>query len=206
MVRNYIHEMEIIHHHFEVLPSTNDYAKEKLETLSPDSVYLFTADTQTRGRGRFGRTWLSPSGLNFCGSFAFFLNQEQEDPLVLTHLLACTVASYLESLKLAPRIKWPNDLFVEGKKIGGILCETKPHHSLVGVIIGLGLNVNMTSTQLSQVDQPATSLLVETTVSHDIKSVIDALKVGFGHDLELFLNKGFFPFQTHFNSLLISKN
>ena len=69
------------------------------------------------------------------------------------------VAQALESLQLKPRLKWPNDLLLSGKKVCGILCETTEGW----VVLGIGLNVNMDAEELAQIDQPATSLLIETS-------------------------------------------
>lgn len=195
--------MEIIHYHFESLPSTNDWAKKHLETFDPDSMTLVTADVQTAGRGQYGRKWSSPKELNLYASFCFFIDENQQDPLSLTHVFAISVADLLKKHQVECQIKWPNDVMVKRKKIAGILCETEKFSSRFGVIIGVGLNVNMPKELLDEIDQPATSLLVETQKTWDKQQVLEALKEKFSTNLEIYLAKGFTPFLPTFRSLIL---
>lgn len=164
--------MEIIYHHFELVTSTNDWAKTHLATFPPEYITCISADFQTQGRGQYGRHWVSPPGVNLYISYAFFLEQE---PLVLVHLLAHSVKSVLEELGISVRVKQPNDLFVGSKKIAGILCETIQQPNSPGVVIGIGLNVNMTAEDLQKIDQPATSLLAETGNTHDLQTLLHSI-------------------------------
>jgi len=193
--------MEIIYHHFESLSSTNDWAKDYLAVLEHNALLLVTADGQTAARGQFGRTWLSPKGENLYASFAFFASSQHE-PLTFTHLLALSAAAVLNDMRISCRLKWPNDLLVNHKKIAGILCETVPMTHL-GVILGIGLNVNMTSNTLKAISQPATSLFCETGQTYCLDKVCNSLKDKFREDLTLFLEQGFRPFQETFNHLLL---
>ncbi len=91
--------------------------KEHLETFDRTKLTIVTADTQTGGRGRYGRKWVSPVGENIYTSFCFFINEDQEDPLSLTHLLAISIARVLENRGVSAQIKWPNDVLVSEKKL-----------------------------------------------------------------------------------------
>ena len=153
--------MELIHHRFDSISSTNDWAKEQIAFFQRDKVTIVSADSQTSGRGQYGRSWLSSSKENIYISFCFFISEGQNDPLSLTHLMAIAVAQLLEEEQLVPQIKWPNDVLIDGKKIAGILCETVPVENMIGVIIGVGLNVNMTAEMLALIGRPATSLAIE---------------------------------------------
>jgi BirA family biotin operon repressor/biotin-[acetyl-CoA-carboxylase] ligase len=86
------------------------------------------------------------------------------------------VALAIERLGPAVGTKWPNDLYVAGRKIGGILCEGQ-HGAARGndVVVGVGLNVNMTSEQARAIDQPATSLLIETGKESEPAELLAAL-------------------------------
>lgn len=186
--------MEIIYQHFESVTSTNDWAKAHVDSFPLKALTVVTAETQTQGRGRFGRRWASPTGENLYITFSFFASAA--DPVEITHLLALTASQLLEEKGVNTQIKWPNDLLVKRKKIAGILCETVQDQ---WIIIGMGLNVNMPTESLAQIDQPATSLLCETGVLHAIDPLITQLSQQFAANLELYLEKGFAPFSQAFH-------
>ena len=134
--------------HLNEISSTNQWAKDNIDQLDPSLLTCISADTQTRGRGTKGRPWLSPKGNVYC-SFVFVSDKE---PLELISILAKCVAN-LYNLQ----IKGKNDLFLNGKKIGGILAEV----SSPFIILGLGLNINLDKSYLKDINQPATSFLIE---------------------------------------------
>ncbi|MEZ5315159.1 MAG: biotin--[acetyl-CoA-carboxylase] ligase [Chlamydiales bacterium] len=171
--------MDIIHHHFESLISTNDWGKQKIHTFPPHALTLVTADYQERGRGQYGRRWISPKGDNLYASFCFFIDRDREEPLYFTYLLATSIIDCLKSFRLSCTLKWPNDLLVADKKIGGILCETKECSTKIGMIIGLGLNVNMSEEMFSKINQPATSLKCETKKVWKISRVLKKILLSF---------------------------
>lgn len=170
--------MEIIHKHFESLPSTNDFAKEFLKKLKRDELLLVTASEQTAARGQYGRRWFSPKKANLYATFAFLVDSQKE-PLFFTQLLAKASLQALKEFDVAASIKWPNDLLVNQKKIAGILCETEPFLTHFGIVIGLGLNVNMTREQLNTIDQPATSLFAETGKLYALQDILDSVQEHF---------------------------
>jgi BirA family transcriptional regulator, biotin operon repressor / biotin---[acetyl-CoA-carboxylase] ligase len=194
--------MEIIYHHFESLTSTNDWVKGHLKTIPQGSLLLVTAGGQTHARGQYGRRWVSPQGVNIYASFGFLM-EDKHDPLALTHLLAISAARTLKERGVACQIKWPNDLLVNRKKIGGILCETERLSSHIGIAIGIGVNVNMSTELLQTVGQPATSLLAESGQMHDLQEILSSLRGHFAADLSLFLQKGFKPFLSTFRGLSV---
>ena len=190
--------MEIIYRHFDSLPSTNDWAKTHLETLSREALTVITADNQTQGRGRYGKRWISPAGKNLYATLVFFA--PTPDPVEITHLLALTTAQILQDKGITVQIKWPNDLLVNRKKIAGILCETAGDQ---GIVIGIGLNVNMPPESLALIDQPATSLFWETGTLQEIHPLLYTLAEQFCTDLTLYRTQGFAPFASHFQARLI---
>jgi len=195
--------MELIHHHFESLVSTNDWAKKELKVFPRDQLTLVTAAEQTRGRGQYGREWISPKGENLYASFCFFIDEHQQDPLSLTHVLAISLAQVLEAHAVVCQIKWPNDLLVNGKKIAGILCETEHLPPHFGVVIGVGVNINMREEELAKIGQPATSLSQETQKEWDIPQILEEIQTVFQKDLDHFLNEGFTPFLPTFRKLIL---
>ncbi len=104
---------------------------------------LVLADEQTAGRGRLGRRWISPRG---AGIWLTLLLRPSAAPLggvlAVRAGLATTLALESVERRLAPRLKWPNDVMVQGRKAGGILCEARWSGEVLGwVAIGVGINV-----------------------------------------------------------------
>lgn len=130
-------------HHFREVTSTNDVAKE-LATKGAEEGTIVIAETQTRGRGRFGRRWVSPKGGIW---FSTILRPEvsPKDALKLTLTTAVAVARVIKrTLRLDVQIKWPNDVLIKGKKVCGILTEMNTTGKVVNsVIIGVGINANL---------------------------------------------------------------
>jgi BirA family biotin operon repressor/biotin-[acetyl-CoA-carboxylase] ligase len=148
--------MQIIQ--LDMVDSTNKYALAHLDALANRAVIV--AEEQTAGRGRLNRNWLSPRGENIYCSIV--LKEQKGNPL-LTILAALAVAQTMRSRGLAARLKWPNDVLVNEKKICGVLAESNAK----GLVIGIGANVNMSAENLAAIGQPATSLRAETGQIHD---------------------------------------
>lgn len=139
----------------ESVESTNDEVRELARLGAPDGVIVL-AERQTAGRGRRGAAWFSPPG----ESLAFSILVRPQEPKALWPRLALAaglaVAEALESSGLAAGIKWPNDVWLGGKKTAGILVEAGTDFAVVGI----GLNVN--STELPEaVREIATSMRIE---------------------------------------------
>lgn len=195
--------MELIQHRFDSIASTNDWAKEHLATFAKEALTVVTAQKQTAGRGQFNRDWISPEGKNLYTTFSFFIRKDLDDALSLTHIMAIAIAEMIEEEGLSPQIKWPNDVLIEGKKVAGILCETVPMQELTGVVIGLGLNINMSAEELAPLGRPATSLAIEKGSSYDCSTVETRLQKLFLKTLKQFLKRGFTPFLPTFRRLLL---
>src|ERR1043165_1078103 len=151
--------MECKRIHFLAIDSTNTWAKQNVHIFDQQRITLVTAEAQYGGRGRFKRRWQSPSKLNLYASFCFFVPKEQQNFSTISQIIGVSAAKTLETFETNPKLKWPNDLIVEGKKLGGILCETQVHGTSLFIIAGIGININMPKEFLNQIDQPATSLL-----------------------------------------------
>jgi BirA family biotin operon repressor/biotin-[acetyl-CoA-carboxylase] ligase len=180
--------------HFEEIDSTNTWAIMNTDQWSAKGFTLVTASRQTAGRGRFKRRWESPSHVNIYATFCFWFDLERKDTGHLPQLLALAAAQTLEIEGFSPKIKWPNDLLLRGKKVGGILCETVLEQGKRGIVCGIGLNVNMSQDALNQIDRPATSLFVERDHEFDRASILEILKETFITSLEDFILQGFSPF------------
>lgn len=123
------------------------------------------ADSQSGGKGRMGRRWESPGGVNLYCSVVLRPKVMPYEAPQLTFLSAVAVARAIELMtELQPRIKWPNDVLINEKKVAGLLNEMSAETDGINfVILGIGVNLNMTADQFPQdLRQPATSLSLET--------------------------------------------
>jgi BirA family biotin operon repressor/biotin-[acetyl-CoA-carboxylase] ligase len=120
------------HVHHRVTDSTNERAKQLAAAGAPHGT-LVTADEQTAGRGRQGRQWVAPPARALLMSVV--LHVDERTPLVP---LAAAVA-VCEAFPEANGIKWPNDVWVDGRKVAGILIEGRPQDGWA--VLGIGLNV-----------------------------------------------------------------
>jgi len=137
--------------------AVTDSTNAQLLTANADAdPQVLFAEFQTAGRGRRGREWVSPFGANLYLSLAWSFSQWPRQLTALPLAVGVACARTLREVGLdAVGLKWPNDLHVEGRKLGGILIE---HRAEAGgpcrVIIGIGLNVAMTGAQAQTVSQP----------------------------------------------------
>src|SRR5690348_7786351 len=110
--------------HFDTIDSTNTWAKQHASSLDPEVLTCITTQAQTAGRGRFSRKWISPKGKNICATLYFTVPQDYPHVANLAQLLSLSCVQVLKSRGFDPQIKWPNDILLEKKKVGGVLCET----------------------------------------------------------------------------------
>lgn len=188
--------------HFDCIDSTNTWAKENRSSLPSDRLTCVTADKQTAGRGRYKRSWISPAHENIYASFFFCLPAKTPQINTLSSLLCLSAVKVLLQFNIEPKIKWPNDITIDNRKIGGVLCEVVTGRDRIDVVLGIGLNVNSPKERYNSVDYPATSLFIETGEEHNRTQILSCLKGIFANDLEQFTKRGFKPFQKVFEVLL----
>lgn len=148
-------------HRFKQIDSTNNLAFRYARRGAPTGS-VFVAEYQTKGRGRWGRHWVSPRGKNLLFSLLLHPQFNASKAPLLTQTACRSVAKVLErEFRLRLTFKRPNDLLVGGKKICGVLVEAKgrTNGNLEALVIGIGLNVNSKAEELVP---GATSLLEET--------------------------------------------
>lgn len=191
--------------HFDSIPSTNGWAKENAHILDPNQVTCITAQEQTVGRGRSMRQWLSPKGQNIYATFFFCLPRDFKWIANLGQVLSLSCVTVLKEKGFSPQIKWPNDLLLEGKKVAGILCEVVTFEDRIGIILGIGINVNMSEELLKSIDQPATSLAQLTGRPWQLEQILDPVLQQFLVDLSTLEKKGFSPFRSTYEDLLAFK-
>jgi BirA family biotin operon repressor/biotin-[acetyl-CoA-carboxylase] ligase len=147
-----------------VTDSTNSRAAESAEKGAPHGT-IVCADAQTGGRGRFDRRWESPPGVNLYLSLLLRPPVDPRRAPQFTLVAAVALAKAVEEVaKIPARLKWPNDLYLEGKKAAGILAEMSTDADrLRHVVIGIGLNVNAEESHFpGALSRSATSLRLST--------------------------------------------
>jgi BirA family biotin operon repressor/biotin-[acetyl-CoA-carboxylase] ligase len=124
---------------FEEVSSTNDIVWDYLSRPDADGLCVF-AEMQTEGRGRRGRIWHSAPGQALL--FSILLRCDRFSPDLLGLASAVAVAETLTALSIpSVQIKWPNDILIDGRKVCGILCESKTVQDQLWFVVGIGLNV-----------------------------------------------------------------
>jgi len=148
---------------FKETTSTNDVVEKLARDGVKEGVVVF-AESQTRGRGRLGRKWISPAhqGLWFSILLRPVLRPQEMTQLTVASATALRRAIIAET-GLRPEIKWPNDLLINGKKVAGILTELSAESDRVKhIILGIGVDVNVDVDELPPEVRPlATSLKIE---------------------------------------------
>ena len=152
--------------YLEEIDSTNKFAKENIEDIN-DKTVIYTYK-QTAGRGRLDRKWNFAGEDNIYASIILKPSEQMKEIYSnLTQLLCVVLADVFEEYGVIPKIKWPNDIKINGKKISGILAEAvgvnnnDGNYILQGLVLGFGVNLNTHKNILDRIDQPATSLNIE---------------------------------------------
>ena len=173
--------------YLEEIDSTNKYAKDRVNDIS-DMTVVYTYK-QTDGRGRLNRKWNYTGQDNIYASIVLKPSSQMKEVYSnLTQLLCVVLSEVFEEYGIKPKIKWPNDVRINGKKISGILAETVIENStLKGIILGFGVNLNVEQSLLNDINQPATSLNIET---------------GMVIDKEIFLKKVTEKFCLYYNRFI----
>lgn len=173
--------------------STNQLAFQLADEGAADGTVVI-ADTQTGGRGRLGRRWESPPGVNL---YCSVIIRPPIPPLhapQLTFLSAVAVSRAIEATtRLRPRIKWPNDVLVNDRKVAGLLNEMNAETDTIHcVVLGIGVNLNMERSQFPDgLRQPASSLFLESGAAVDRREFTRALLAELDALYDGFLRNGF---------------
>jgi len=177
-----------IHYH-ESISSTNDRAYELAEAGEPEGT-LVIAESQTHGKGRIGRRWVSPKGVGIYMSLILRPDVETDEVPSVTLITAGSIAKAINrTAGIDAKIKWPNDIVVKGKKLCGILTEIKAQPDMVDfLILGVGINVN---TPVGKLPEGATSLKNETGASMVRAQLTRDILEEFEKDYNRFKKEGF---------------
>lgn len=175
------------------IDSTNDYARRRLRELAHATV--IHAQVQTAGRGREHRSWISHIAGNLCLTILLKPAPDRIRQLPIANLsqwLALSLCRVLDGFGLHATLKWPNDIQIRGKKIAGILAETVVEGSeFRGLLLGIGVNLNLDEKTLGGISQPATSVICETGKTVLPEEFRDVLVREFFNGYDAFMARGF---------------
>ena len=150
---------------YDEVGSTNDVLRELMrDGLAADGTVVIS-DLQTAGRGRLGRKWVSPGGINLYLSALFRPEVSPKRSSVFTFLASCALVEVFSGYGVDAGIKWPNDILVGGKKISGVLTELGTSGGAVDyLVIGIGVNLNLSEEfirrEMEDISEKTTSLSV----------------------------------------------
>ncbi|REL30994.1 bifunctional biotin--[acetyl-CoA-carboxylase] ligase/biotin operon repressor BirA [Thalassotalea euphylliae] len=155
-----------------LIDSTNDYLLRKLPNqVEPGQACI--AEFQSQGRGRRGRQWISPFGSHLYLSYYRYLADGMSSAMGLSLLTALAISDAINALyNVQVQLKWPNDVYLDGVKLAGILIDLEGQASgACHSVIGIGLNLNMPEQAANDIDQPWTDL--QRHLSQSAESQID---------------------------------
>ncbi len=179
--------------HYPVVESTQAIGHQLAQKGSEEGTVIF-ADEQTAGKGRMGRKWHSAK------TEGIWMSMILRPPILpykapqITLLTAVALAETIESLtKSKPAIKWPNDIFFQDRKAAGILTEMQAEQDEIQyIVLGIGMNVNQSITDLPEdIQKTATSLKHETGTDWDLAPIIQQILAAFEMHYENYLHHGF---------------
>lgn len=181
--------------YYESVTSTQEIAH-RLAQDGAEEGHIVLADEQTKGKGRLGRTWISPMGTSISMSLILRPKIPPQQAPQLTLLAAVSVVLGIkETTGLSCQIKWPNDILLNGKKIVGILTEIQSEPDTIhSVIVGIGINVNHRLEQFSsEIRNIATSLAIESGKEVQRALLIANILFELEKLYEQYLQEGFAP-------------
>lgn len=176
------------------LASTNSEALERAAIRHDEGFVGVLADAQTAGRGRRGRSWQSPPGKNLYLSLAWRSQAPFTQALsALPLAIGVVIADTLSGLGLPVSLKWPNDLYVDGGKLGGILLESRVLGERMALVAGIGLNHHPDESLRTRVDQPI-RFLAEHLGELDRESLVVTLLAQLTDAVGRYREQGMAPF------------
>lgn len=176
-----------------IIDSTNTYVKEHLHQLPQGYVCL--AEAQTHGRGRRGKTWVSPFGSSIYMSMAWTFKGGYQSMAGLSLLVGIAINRSLKTMGIKDcKLKWPNDVFHNCRKLAGILVEVEGQvGSDASAVIGIGINVDLPNA-VSEIDQPFVDLVSITQKPVDRNELVTLIILTLTKMLKEFELKGLAPF------------
>jgi len=180
-------------HYQEEMGSTNTELIELGEKGASEGTVVI-ADKQTEGKGRLERTWVSPAGANLYISILFRPEIVATDSPLFTFLASIALKETIEKIGVTnTKIKWPNDIQIDGKKVAGVLTEMRSKRAMVDfIVVGIGVNINMSRDSIDK--EMGEVARIATSIKENLGKDIDRAK--FTADLLLELEKWYQIFSS----------
>ena len=190
-----------------VVDSTNRYAREQAANHASSGLVVL-AEKQTAGRGRRGKVWVSPLASNIYMSVVWDFSGAGDTLKGLSLAIGVAVRRALLKLGVADiKLKWPNDIFVNGKKLGGILLEMIGDPSAeCSVIVGIGINVLMSESSAEEIDQDWIDLQRASSVTISRNELVACLITETFEVLGNFQRSGFSVYRSEWQAADLLKN
>ncbi|WP_220720164.1 bifunctional biotin--[acetyl-CoA-carboxylase] ligase/biotin operon repressor BirA [Agarivorans litoreus] len=188
------------------LDSTNAWLMNHIDTT--DHGQLILAEYQSAGRGRRGRAWQTPYAGQLCMSLLWRLQDGIEAAMGLSLAVGLAIVEALENVGFKELgLKWPNDIYLQGKKLGGVLIELQGHaNSEVSLVVGLGVNVKVGSLQAELIDQAFAQLQSHSKLPINRTELAIAIVESLNQMFEVFRLQGFAALQQRWNRYDIFAN
>lgn len=194
--------------YLEKTASTNDYIKEFINDRKNNGLTVIAED-QTNGRGRMGRHWASQKGKAITMSVLLMPGIDAGLASYFTSISAVSLnQAIINTINVESKIKWPNDIVLNNKKISGILVESGILHGKANfLIIGMGVNVNQEYFD-EEIAETASSLKICTGCEIDRKILVSNILNAMESNYNIFINKGMGPFLDYLkkNSAVLNKD
>ena len=191
--------MEIVY--VDEIDSTNAEVVRRIDAGKTENWVLVTT-SQTAGRGRRGRVWLSPQGAGIYMSLVYRFNLATENLQSLSLLTAISLHESLSQLGVEGlQLKWPNDLLHGKKKLAGILLDLKTHQAETYMVFGVGINIDLPSNVVAQIDRPVTDINAICVSQIEQTAIVASLINRLSENLNIFLKFGFASFKDAWNKL-----
>ncbi len=162
-------------HWYEVLDSTMDVVNKNIKNKE-NTNQIIVANYQEKGHGRFDRKWHSEKNKNLLVSIPILVKKDfaLKMPIILSFSIFQTINKFIND-NYDLKIKWPNDIYLNSKKISGMITENIVEENLIYINFGVGINVNATKKDLSKKDFVATSLFIEENKKFNVDEVLYVL-------------------------------
>ena len=183
---------------FDTLPNTNEFLME-MSKKDANSWTVIYAKNQTKGKGYAGNEWKVIVGENLTFSFLLKTAYSFQELIYFNQWISNTICSFLKQFSANVKVKWPNDIILNNKKVCGILIENHRTNGVMNSVIGIGINVNQTD--FNHLPK-ASSLKNITDTQYDIEVILTDLMANFQKEYSILEQKKFnLIHETYLNNL-----